>query len=41
MTQQESEQGKVALVIVAHPDDAEFMAAGTVMTWVAEGCVVH
>jgi len=32
---------KVALVVVAHPDDAEFMAAGTVATWVADGWDVH
>lgn len=37
----QSEQRKVALVIVAHPDDAEFMAAGTVATWIAEGWDVH
>src|ERR1700687_2484204 len=41
VTQQESEQRKVALVVVAHPDDAEFMAAGTVATWVADGGDVH
>lgn len=41
MTQEESEQRNVALVIVAHPDDAEFQAAGTVMTWVADGWDVH
>lgn len=32
---------KVALVVVAHPDDAEFMAAGTVAAWVADGWDVH
>ena len=37
----ESEQRKVALVVVAHPDDAEFMAAGTVASWVADGWDVH
>jgi LmbE family N-acetylglucosaminyl deacetylase len=31
----------VALVIVAHPDDAEFGCAGTVATWVREGWTVH
>jgi LmbE family N-acetylglucosaminyl deacetylase len=41
VTQQESEQQKVALVVVAHPDDAEFMAAGTIATWVADGWDVH
>lgn len=32
-----SDQQKVALVIVAHPDDAEFGCAGTVAAWVREG----
>ncbi|SRR6266487_333533 len=41
MTQQELEQRKVALVVVAHPDDAEFVAAGTVAVWVADGWDVH
>jgi GlcNAc-PI de-N-acetylase len=40
-TPQEPEQRKVALVVVAHPDDAEFMAAGTVAAWVADGWDVH
>ena len=30
-----------ALVIFAHPDDAEFMCGGTVAAWVAEGTEVH
>lgn len=30
-----------ALVVVAHPDDAEFGAAGTVARWVAEGTAVR
>ncbi len=34
---QEPDQAQIAMVVVAHPDDAEFMAAGTVATWVAEG----
>lgn len=29
-----------AMVVVAHPDDAEFMVAGTVAKWAAEGCEV-
>jgi len=29
-----------AMVIVAHPDDAEFTVAGTVATWTAAGCRV-
>jgi LmbE family N-acetylglucosaminyl deacetylase len=28
------------MVIVAHPDDAEFMCAGTVARWAASGCEV-
>ena len=28
---------KRALVIVAHPDDAEFLCAGSVARWVSEG----
>jgi LmbE family N-acetylglucosaminyl deacetylase len=30
-----------ALVLFAHPDDAEFMCGGTVARWVREGCAVH
>lgn len=30
-----------ALVLYAHPDDAEFMCGGTVARWVREGCEVH
>ncbi len=41
MSEQEQEQNKVAMVIVAHPDDAEFGAAGTVATWVRDGWVVY
>ncbi len=37
MSEQQQEQNKVAMVIVAHPDDAEFGAAGTVAKWVQEG----
>ncbi|MFL5627888.1 MAG: PIG-L deacetylase family protein, partial [Ktedonobacteraceae bacterium] len=37
----EQEQQKVAVVVVAHPDDAEFGAAGTVATWVSEGWDVY
>ena len=32
---------KTALVIVAHPDDAEFLCGGTVARWAAEGWDVH
>lgn len=31
---------KTAMVIVAHPDDAEFTVAGTVAAWVRAGCQV-
>ncbi len=40
-SQSEQEQRKVALVVVAHPDDAEFMAAGTVALWAADGWDIH
>jgi LmbE family N-acetylglucosaminyl deacetylase len=30
-----------ALVLFAHPDDAEFMCGGTVAKWAREGCEVH
>ncbi len=30
-----------ALVVFAHPDDAEFMCGGTVAAWTREGCEVH
>ena len=29
-----------AMVVVAHPDDAEFMVAGTVAKWANSGCTV-
>jgi LmbE family N-acetylglucosaminyl deacetylase len=41
MAAPEQEQRKVALVVVAHPDDAEFMAAGTIAAWVADGWEAH
>jgi len=37
----EKDHPKTALVIVAHPDDAEFLCGGTVAKWVAEGWEVH
>ena len=37
MSEEQQEQNKVAMVIVAHPDDAEFGAAGTIAKWVQEG----
>ena len=30
-----------ALVLVAHPDDAEFMCGGTIAAWTRNGCEVH
>ena len=30
-----------ALVLFAHPDDAEFMCGGTVARWAREGTEVH
>jgi LmbE family N-acetylglucosaminyl deacetylase len=30
-----------ALVVFAHPDDAEFMCGGTVALWASQGCDVH
>ena len=30
-----------AMVLFAHPDDAEFMCGGTVAGWAREGCEVH
>ena len=30
-----------AVVLVAHPDDAEFMCGGTVAAWTRDGCEVH
>ena len=30
-----------AVVLFAHPDDAEFMCGGTVAKWARNGCEVH
>lgn len=35
------QENKTALVIMAHPDDAEFGSAGTTLTWVQDGWDVH
>ncbi|GER85924.1 GlcNAc-PI de-N-acetylase [Dictyobacter vulcani] len=37
----QEKQNKVAMVVVAHPDDAEFDGAGTVALWVREGWDVY
>lgn len=37
----EKVEEKVAMVIMAHPDDAEFGSAGTVAQWVQEGWTVY
>lgn len=36
-----SYEGKRVLVIQAHPDDAEFVCAGTIARWANEGAEVH
>ncbi len=38
---QDEAMEKVAMVVVAHPDDAEFGSSGTVATWVREGWDVY
>ncbi|MFZ5917538.1 MAG: PIG-L deacetylase family protein [Chloroflexota bacterium] len=38
---QPSDSPKRALVIMAHPDDAEFTCAGTLARWVRAGWLVH
>jgi LmbE family N-acetylglucosaminyl deacetylase len=37
----DTELEKIAMVIVAHPDDGEFGCAGTVAAWVQDGWEVH
>jgi LmbE family N-acetylglucosaminyl deacetylase len=32
---------KIVLVIMSHPDDAEFSSGGTLALWVDQGCTVH
>ncbi|ACZ41754.1 LmbE family protein [Thermobaculum terrenum ATCC BAA-798] len=41
MTQEGNGKVERGLVVVAHPDDAEFMAAGTIAKWVAEGIKMY
>ncbi len=41
MSEQEAQQNKTAMVIVAHPDDAEFAVAGSVAKWVRDGWDVY
>jgi len=41
VNEQEQQQNKVAMAIVAHPDDAEFAVAGSVATWVRDGWDVY
>ena len=36
----QSDTPKSAMVIIAHPDDAEFTSAGTVALWAGAGCLV-
>ena len=38
---QDAELNKVAMVVVAHPDDAEFGSAGTLAKWAREGWDVY
>lgn len=37
MTEQQNERPRTALVVVAHPDDAEFGVGGTMAAWAREG----
>ena len=30
-----------AMILFAHPDDAEYMCGGTVAAWARQGCEVH
>jgi LmbE family N-acetylglucosaminyl deacetylase len=37
MADEEMQRARRVMVVVAHPDDAEFMAAGTIAKWAREG----
>jgi LmbE family N-acetylglucosaminyl deacetylase len=37
----EERRFSTALVLFAHPDDAEYMCGGTIARWAREGCEVH
>ena len=41
MADEQEYQAKSVLIVVAHPDDAEFMAAGTLAKWAREGKEVN
>jgi len=41
MSDEQKYEGRSVLVVVAHPDDAEFMAAGTIGKWASEGKEVN
>jgi LmbE family N-acetylglucosaminyl deacetylase len=41
MSEEQKYEPRSALVVVAHPDDAEFMAAGTIAKWSREGLEVN
>ncbi len=41
MSEQQEQQNKVAMVICAHADDAEFGCSGTIALWVKEGWDVY
>src|SRR3989442_129621 len=41
MSDEQEYVARSVLVVVAHPDDAEFMAAGTIGKWACEGFEPH